>query len=135
MLHRREQTILFEQMLVDVGVVVVLELPNRDFFTVGILDRKNELAILILHAFVAHLEQFVGDRDRHPAIVASLTGWIDHLEPLLSASFAVAEHAIFLDPQSGGQNQIGQLSRGGWVDFADDQELIFETFLAVEQSV
>ena len=83
-LHGGEAAIRFEEMLVDVHVVVMFELPKRNFIARLVLHSKNELAILVLHSFVAEFEQLVRDGYRHPAIVARGTRLIDDLEQLVS---------------------------------------------------
>ena len=134
-LHRGELPVLFEEGFVDVDIVVVFPLPNRYFVSVFVFDAEDEIAIFVLHAFVSEFQQPVGDGDRHPAIVASLAGRIDHLEPLLSAAFGVPKHAVLFDPHRRRQDQVGELRRGRRIDVGHDQKLVFEPLLVVEQLV
>ena len=106
-LESSELSILFKQMFVHIGVIVVFPFPDRSDFSIGVLDLEEKLTISILHALDAARQEFMSDSNRLPAVIASLTGRIDHLEPLLSSTFRIANHSVFFNPHGGRQNQIG----------------------------
>ena len=134
-LHAREGAVLLEERLVDVDVVVVLPLPDGDFLAILVGDPEQEVAVLVLHARVAQFHQAMGQRNRHPGVVARLARWLDHLEPLLGSPLGVAVYTVLLDPHRGGQDQVGQPGGRGRVDFGDHHELLGESLLVVEEVI
>ncbi len=100
--HVGERAVFFVEETVNVSFVVVFPFPDVERIVVCISVVEDELAILVLHSGVAKFVETVCDGDGHPAVVTGVAGRVDHLKPLLCASFGVAVDTVFLNPHGGG---------------------------------
>ena len=97
-LEAREGSVFLEETLVDVRIVVVVEVPDGHLGPCIVRRVEEKSSVPIAHPLMAAIEQSLCHRNGLPSVIARLAWRVHHLEPLLRASFAVAEHAVLLDP-------------------------------------